>query len=195
LSARPAVGLGRSRSGARRPAWVTLAALALGVALACQRGAPTSGPGAPGQPAAPLPAARAPAPFTHPMLSGASAEAPRADCSRRALLATIEQVHDRAVRSTPGRDRRASTKRQNDESCPTPAAQEAGVIVRGELLDRVGSCVGQDGPLDAQWAMIHSAVSSLGVCLDCPRTAGEQAAQCHRALDVLRRAREQTPAP
>jgi hypothetical protein len=98
----------------------------------------------------------------------------RADCARRALLAVTEELRD--IEATAGR------------RCPSPRAAETARDVRERLLPRAGACVGQDGPLDVEWAMAHSAVLSLAVCLDCARPADERVARCRRARDIAARA-------
>lgn len=130
---------------------------------------------------------RAPAPrqtpFTHPLLAGATIAAAREDCSRSALGAVVERTQAIEAKSDPiagvGGSKRAAL------ACPSPAAGETERMLRGELLPRVATCVARDTPLDPQWDVVHAAVSSLGVCLDCTRPKIERAAQCQRSRQLL----------
>jgi hypothetical protein len=143
--------------------------------------------GAGGGAIAPRAVARHQAPFTHPLLAGATTEVTHEDCSRSALAAVVARALAIEVEAAPAVTRQRS-KPGTSESCPSPSAGDLDTIVRGELLTRVGGCVARDGPLDPQWDMVHSAVLSLGVCLDCRRARDEQVTQCRRAHDVLQRA-------
>ena len=130
---------------------------------------------------------RAPArremPFTHPLLVGATTAVAREDCSRSALGAVVERTQAIEAKSDPVR--RAGGSKRTATACPSPAAGEAERMLRGELLPRVDTCVARDTPLDPQWDVVHAAVSSLGVCLDCARPKTERAAQCQRSRELL----------
>jgi hypothetical protein len=136
--------------------------------------------------------ARREAPFSHPLLAGATTETTHEDCSRSALAAVVRRaiaIEAKADPSPAGRaGSRAASKARAGASCPSAAAEEAGKVVRGELLTRVGACVAKDGPLDPEWDMVDAAVLALGVCLECRRGTDEQTAQCRRAAEVLERA-------
>ena len=121
--------------------------------------------------------------FTHPLLAGATTEAVREDCSKRALGVVMERVRRlelAAPLATAG-------KRGSKPTCPPVAAADVGSLERGELLGRIGACVARDGPFDVEWAMVHSAMLSLGLCLDCRQEPAERGARCGRARDVLDR--------
>jgi hypothetical protein len=163
----------------------------------CRRGQPAAaGTGAaPVTPAPPvvaparLPAARREPPFTHPLLAGATTAVTHENCSRSALGAVVERAQAIEAKADPGAGgalgSAATGTKHAGGACPSPAARETEQMVRGEFLPRVDACVARDGPLDPQWDVVHAAVLSLGVCLDCSRPRAEQAAQCRRARELL----------
>jgi hypothetical protein len=154
-----------------RPPQIALLAV---IALGCRREAPPPASQAP----APRPAPPAPAAFTHPLLAGASTETVREDCSKRGLATVLERL--RAAAGQP--PSQAPPAGPGPRKRPLPDC--GGVEVRVGLLPRVAACVGRDGPLDAEWAMAHSATLSLGICLDCSQGRGERAARCGRAREL-----------
>jgi hypothetical protein len=128
------------------------------------------------------------APFIHDLLSRAANKPSHADCSPGALARVTEQV--RSLQARAAIDARAGKGRKSDveASCASDAAAQRSQQIKGELLDRAAGCVGQDGPLDAEWDMVNSGLLSLGVCLDCRRTPGERAADCKRSREIIARA-------
>jgi hypothetical protein len=182
--------------GARRAralAWAALVGVA-GVAIVaifsgagCRRSAPPPGASSEAPVAARprLPAARHEPPFTHPLLAGATTAVTHENCSRSALGVVVERAQTFEVKADPAAGQAGSKRAGGPNACPSPAAAETEKVVRGELLPRVDGCVARDGPLDPQWDVVHAAVLSLGVCLDCTRPHDEQVAQCRRARDLL----------
>jgi hypothetical protein len=159
---------------------IALLALGLGSGLGCRREAPPAPPTAP--PARPSPPAQ-PA-FTHPLLAGASTDAVREDCSKRALATVLERL--RAAAGQPPSTAPAAVPRPRKRPSPGCGDVEAREV-REALLPRVAACVGRDGPLDVEWAMASSATLSLGVCLDCRRSPGERGSRCGRVRDLVSR--------
>jgi hypothetical protein len=132
-----------------------------------------------------LPPARHEPPFTHPLLAGATTAVTHENCSRSALGAVVERTQAFELKADPAAGPVGAKRAGGPDACPSPAAAETEKMVRGELLPRVDACIARDGPLDPQWDVVHAAVLSLGVCLDCSRAHDEQAAQCRRARDLL----------
>ena len=92
---------------------------------------------------------------------------------------------------TPATGASGSPRGGSKTGCPSAAAAaEAEGLLRGELLSRIGACVGRDGRLDVEWAMLNSAALSLGICVDCGQAHDERLAQCRRAQDTLGRVDE-----
>ncbi|HEY5089590.1 MAG TPA: hypothetical protein VIK30_06455 [Polyangia bacterium] len=164
------------------------------VGVGCHRNA-APGPAAVDGAAPPRrPAARATVPFSHPLLAGATTEVRREDCSRPALAVVVKRALAIEAKAAPAAGGRAQPAAADPgpapgagDGCSATTADENERRVRGELLTRVAACVARDGPLDAEWDMVHSALLSIGVCLDCRRTPPDQAAQCRHARDVLGR--------
>jgi hypothetical protein len=185
-------------AGGPRGAWpartLTLVATA-GVVIAvggvgaagCHRSGPPSAVSSqtPVAPRLRLPPARHEAPFTHPLLAGATTAVTHENCSRSALGAVVERAQAIEARAHPAPGPAGAKRAGGSTACPSAAAGETEKTVRGELLPRVDGCVARDGPLDPQWDVVHAAVLSLGVCLDCSRPRAEQAAQCRRARELL----------
>jgi hypothetical protein len=107
------------------------------------------------------------------------------NCSRSALGVVVERAQAIEAKADPAPGPAGAKRAGGSNACPSAAAGETEKTVRGELLPRVDGCVARDGPLDPQWDVVHAAVLSLGVCLDCSRPRAEQAAQCRRARDLL----------
>jgi hypothetical protein len=153
----------------------------------CRRSAPP--PAASSQaPVAPRPrplAAKHEAPFTHPLLAGATTAVINENCSRSALGAVVERAQAIEAKADPIAGHATSKRAGGSDACPSPRAGQTEKMLRAELLPRVDGCVARDGPLDPQWDQVHAAVLSLGVCLDCGRAHDEQAAQCRRARELL----------
>jgi hypothetical protein len=122
-------------------------------------------------------------PFAHPLLAGATTAVAHENCSRSALGAVVERTQAIEAKSNPaiGGDR----SKRGQTVCPPPAVGETVRMLRGELLPRVDACVARDSPLDPQWDLVHAAVLSLGVCLDCTRPKTERAGQCRRSRELL----------
>jgi hypothetical protein len=131
-------------------------------------------------------AASARVPFVHALLSQAESHVAHEDCSPGALRAVAEQVRD-IQRKGASSTTAASHMGSDATGCPSAVAEELRPQVKGPLLDRAGACVGRDGPLDAEWDMLNSAVLSLGLCLDCSRAAKERGADCKRSRAVIDR--------
>jgi hypothetical protein len=96
-----------------------------------------------------------------------------ADCSRAALSRLAERV--RSIERELGPATYAGAERSFRET-------------REELIPRAAACVGQDGPLDVPWEMVHSATLSLEICTDARQSTEERARRCRRAVDVAGRA-------
>jgi hypothetical protein len=118
----------------------------------------------------------APPPFTHPLFAGRRQEpAAAADCSRAALSRLAERV--RSIDRELGPATYAGAERSLRET-------------REELIPRAAACVGQDGPLDVPWEMLHSAALSLEICTDARQSTEERTRRCRRAVDVAGRAEQ-----
>jgi hypothetical protein len=174
--------------------WVLVGGVLAGCSRAPSGGGPLSGVGG-GPPASQTrtaPPPRPAEPFTHPLLAEASVKMVHEDCSRQALTRVVERIRITTVQATPPRARapRKAGPTPGAPACRSPAIEQLGTFVRQQLVQRVGACVAQDGPLDAEWDMAHSSVLSLAVCLDCAQPAEEQAARCQRTLDALERIRK-----
>jgi hypothetical protein len=168
------------------PTCALLAVVALGVA--CQKPAP---PPAPKPAAAPVLRRPTSTLFDHSLVPDLPAR-PRQDCSPEALMAVARHVGEMEnIAVLPFTKPRAKGKLHQETQCPTPEAALVAAEAKGPLPERVSACMSQDGPYDAEWDMVNSAVISLAVCLDCARPKDDRMARCQRVADVVKRA-EQT---
>jgi hypothetical protein len=162
--------------------WLAFATLALGLGLvACRRVREPPATPAPGNAST---SSAHPPEFVHPPIppEPAAARSARPECSSEALgqvAARIRETQKRAVAAVAPRVK---------DRCAAPPLAELYREVNGELLDRVRICVGQDGPLDAEWNLLESGLASLGVCTDCHRAVANRLADCRRTGDLLERA-------
>jgi hypothetical protein len=164
-----------------------LFAVAAAPVAGCRRQAPPPPVASTPPPAAP--ARRAPRePFTHPLLAQAERAISNEDCSRGALWAVTQQVRGMHKQAAQARAAQKAKRRDPAASCLPPAGEELAKVVRGPLLDRVGGCVGRDGPYDPEWDTVNSAVLSLGVCLDCSRPPEQRGGDCKHAIEAIDRA-------
>jgi len=162
-------------------------ATALGLSLAvggCRQNEPV--PSA--APPAPAPASGAPEePFVHPPIpSEPATPQARPECSYAALLPVAARIREaqklglRALEPTKKKKKKDSLPR-----CGTPAQVELDHQVKGELADRVRICVGQDGPLDAEWNLLEASLASLGACIDCTRMSEGRQVDCQRTAQRI----------
>ena len=183
-----------SRSGALRIGLATLSVwLSLSLALGgCRRNVPSPPSPAP----SPSSASSAPsAPFVHPEIPPEPAPQARPECSYLALgrvAARIRETQGAALRAAePRRSKRAKDR---TSGCGSPAMSELESQVKGDLADRVRICVGQDGPLDAEWNLLDASLASLGVCVDCARPAPSRSTDCQRAGSLITQAESEAAA-
>ena len=169
------------RGAIRAFGWLPAAALALEVG-ACHRAK---------EPPVPAPTSSAhPPEFVHPPIPPEPVKSARPECSAEALGQVAERIRETQRRALAAVETRR--KDRHGSACGSPAIVELYREVNGELLDRVRICVGQDGPLDADWNLLESGLASLGVCTDCHRAAPDRLADCRRAADLLERAQSAT---
>jgi hypothetical protein len=138
-------------------------------------------------------------PFSHPLFAQAAAPPPHQDCSWDGLRGTIAQIRGVARRAAPfeaGGARKPAAARKDEAAaapdCAPPLTAILSRQVKGPMLARVGACVGQDGPLDAEWDLVNSGLLSLDTCLDCARAPAERTAGCKRARESIDRADQAT---
>lgn len=150
-----------------------------------------------------------PEPFVHPPIPAEPTPSPsqaRPECALLALdsvAARIRETQKAALRALePPRAKRARAHAKGPASgCGSPEMSELDRQVKADLADRVRICVGQDGPLDAEWNLLDASLATLGVCVDCARPAVSRAPDCRRAADLITQAeteaaaREKTAAP
>jgi hypothetical protein len=166
--------------------WLPVAALALG-AGACRR-APEAPPAPP--PSPPRASSAHPAEFVHPPIPPEPIKGARPECSGEALGHVAERIRETQKRAVAIVEKRPKDRRGT--ACTSPVVAELYREVNGELLDRVRICVGQDGPLDAEWNVLESGLASLGVCTDCRRAAPDRLTDCRRTAELLDRAQSAT---
>jgi hypothetical protein len=151
--------------------------------LACKRNEPPA-------PAAPPASGAQPEPFVHPSIPAEPTPAKaRPECTYAALLPVAARMREaqklgvRALEPT-------KKKRKNDPlpRCGTQAQVELDRQIKGELADRVRICVGQDGPLDAEWNLLEAALASLGECIDCTRMSEGREVDCQRTAQRIAQA-------
>jgi hypothetical protein len=120
------------------------------------------------------------------MLAGASNDARREDCSKRALMTVAERLRsmEEGATAVTGKGVPSHARRAKPDCAPA-TAEAATATFHEEVLPRIGGCVARDGPNDVEWEMANSAALSLGLCLDCRQPAGERTARCARARDIL----------
>jgi hypothetical protein len=177
---------GGARAGARLAIVIVALAQSLGV-TACRRSEPVPSAAPP-----PAPASSAhPEPFVHPQIPSEPVASPQArpECSYGALVPVAARIREaqklgtRALEPTKKKKRKDALPR-----CGTPAQAELEHQVKGELADRVRTCVGQDGPLDPEWNLLESALASLGNCIDCTRMSEGREVDCQRTAARLTQA-------
>lgn len=137
----------------------------------------------------PPPPARAsnahPEPFVHPPMPSEPPAAPQArpECSYAALVpvaARILEAQKLGTRALEPTKSKRKKKKDGLPRCGTPALAELEHQVKGEFADRVRICVGQDGPLDAEWNLLEASLASLGSCIDCTRMSEGREVDCQR---------------